>query len=126
MLLINKREGSLGQQQKGWQMVASRKIVAVKTFVDVSDIFVKGIIQKSYGNTTRPAVILFNGHVPKKGVCCHILAILLYLKKYNQTGETILSLTCTEQIQKWHRRVKKGSIPMIPLREIGLELTKKT
>ena len=30
----------------------------------------------------------------------------------------ILELTCTEQIQKWHRRTGKGSIPMMPLKNI--------
>ena len=80
---------------------------------------------------SRPAVILFCGLVPSKaycvcpvgvcGVCCHVLAILIYLKHYCETNEKILELTCTQQIQKWHRRSKKGSsIPMMPLREIKI------
>ena len=36
----------------------------------------------------------------------------------------ILALTCTEQIQKWHRRTKKGSIPMMTLRRIKLTSAK--
>ena len=52
------------------------------------------------------------------GVCCHILALWLYLKRYTDTKEKILELTCTQQLQKWHRRSKKGSIPMVSLNEI--------
>ena len=56
------------------------------------------------------------------GVCCHILALLLYLKHYTDTEEKILELTCTQQLQKWHRRSKKGSIPMASLNEIKPKL----
>jgi len=37
------------------------------------------------------------------------------------TGEKILELTCTQQLQKWHRRTRKGSIPMIPLKDIKVK-----
>ena len=83
---------------------------------------------KSYVTTVRPAVIYFQDNVPCKatcrcpvglnGVCCHILALMLYLKNCTDTKEKILELTCTQQLQKWHRRSKKGSIPMVPLNEI--------
>ena len=82
------------------------------------------MIKKSYGHVSRPAAILFHGHQPKfanclcpvgtSGLCCHVLALLLFLKHYTETKEKILELTSTEQLQKWHRRIKKGSIPMIP------------
>ena len=36
----------------------------------------------------------------------------------HDTGEKIIELTCTQQLQKWQRRTKKGSIPMIPLKDI--------
>ena len=52
------------------------------------------------------------------GVCCHILALLLYLKHYTDTKEKILELTCTQHLQKWHRRSKKGTIPVVSLKEI--------
>ena len=58
------------------------------------------------------------------GVCCHVLAILLFLKHFTETKETILALTCTEQLQKWYRRTKKGSIPMMPLRKIKVTSAK--
>ena len=92
--------------------------------------FVRGLIKKYYGEQIRPAVILFKNNFPQKaycecpvgvsGLCCHLLAFLLFLKHFYETKEKILSLTCTEQLQKWHCRSKKGSIPMVPLCQIKL------
>ena len=75
----------------------------------------------------RPTVMFENG-IPTKahcscpvglsGNCCHVLALVLFLKHYHETGEKIQALTCTEQPQKWHRSSHKSSIPMIPLREL--------
>ena len=88
---------------------------------------IRGMIKKSYGTTVRPAVIYFQDNVHCKatcrcpvglsGVCCHILALLLYLKHYTDIKKP-LELTCTQQLQKSHRRSKKGSIPMVPLDKI--------
>ena len=112
-------------------MLQSRKIVSVKTLRDNSGIYIRGMIKKSYGTTVRPAVIYFQGNVPCKGtcrcpvglsgVCCHILALLLFLKHYTDTKEKILELTCTQQFRKWHCRSKKGSMPMVSLNEIKLK-----
>ena len=109
-------------------MLQSRKIVTVKTIHEQSGIFVRAMIKKSCGTTIRPAVVLFQNSLPQKatcscpvglsGLCCHILALLLFLKHYTDTNEKILELTCTEQLQKWHRRSKKGSIPMVPLKQL--------
>ena len=125
-----KREGSLGQQQKAYQMLCSRKMVTVKTLKTNNKTFVRALIKKSYGHDTRPAMFMFIGQAPKKGycecpvgvsgLCSHTLSILLYLKHYN-TKEEILELTCTQVIQKWHKRSKKGSITMVPLREIKIK-----
>ena len=125
-----KREGSLGQQQKAYSMLTSRKITSIKTLKENDNTFVRALIKKSYGTQVRPAVILFQSSVPVKaycecpvgvsGLCCHALAVLLFLKHYSETKEKIFELTCTEQLQKWHRRSKKGSIPMMPLRKIKL------
>ena len=52
------------------------------------------------------------------GLFCHILALLLFLKHYNHTKEKILALSCTEQLQNWQYRSKKGFIPMVPLNKI--------
>ena len=130
-----KREGSLGQQQKAYSMLTNRKIVPVKTHKSSeSNIFIRALIKKSYGEQIRPAVLLFENSGPSKGycecpvgvsdLCCHVLALLLFLKHFTETKETILALTCTDQIQKWHRRTKKGSIPMMPLRKIKLTSAK--
>ena len=52
------------------------------------------------------------------GVCCHLLALLLCLKRYTDTKKKLVELTCTQQLQKWHCSSKKGSIPMVSLNEI--------
>ena len=114
-------------------MLQSRKIVTVKTIHEQSGIFVRDMIKKTYGTTIRPAVVLFQNSLSQKltcscpvGLCglrCHILALLLFLKHDTDTNEKILELTCTEQLQKRHRRSKKGSIPMLPLKQLKLKST---
>lgn len=124
--LSHKNEGSKGQQEKAHRMLQSRKIVSVVVLHDNDNVYVKAMVLKSYNGTlSRPAVILFNNKSPKKahcscpvgasGLCCHVIALLLFLMHFNKTQEKILQLTCTEQLQKWHKRSKKGSIPMVPL-----------
>jgi len=70
-------------------------------------------------------VILTKAHcscpVGLSGICYHVLALLLFLKHYHETGEKIQALTCTEQLQKWHRSSHKSSIPMVPLRELKVK-----
>ena len=83
---------------------------------------------------SRPAIILFHQSVPFKaycecpvgrsGLCCHVLAVLLFLKHFTDTKEKFLELTCTQQLQTLHRRSTKGSIPMVPLRQIKLKSAK--
>ena len=112
-------------------MFTSRKIVSVKTLIDEQVVYVKAMIKKSYGTMQRPTVIIFEHGIPSKahcscpvglsGICCHVLALLLFLKHYHETGERILALTCTEQLQKWHRSSHKSSIPMVPLRELKVK-----
>ena len=118
-----KREGSAGQQKKASQMFTSRKIVNVKTLVNEEVVYVKAMIKKSYGSMQRPTVIMFENGIPAKahcgcpvglsGVCCHVLALLVLLKHYHETGEKIQALASAEQLQKWHRSSKKSSIPMV-------------
>ena len=103
-----KREGSAGQQKKALEMFTSRKIVNVKTLVNEQVVYVKAMIKKSYGSMQRPTVIMFENGIPTKahcccpaglsGICCHVLALLLFLKHYHETGEKIQALTCTEQL----------------------------
>ena len=59
----------------------------------------------------RPTVIMFENGIPTKahcilfcscpvglsGICCHVLAFLLFLKHYYETGEKMQALPCTEQ-----------------------------
>ena len=82
----------------------------------------------------RPAVILFFNKIPTNahcncpvgscGLCCHVIALLLNLKHYKDTKEKILRLNCTEQLQKWHKRTSKGSIPMMALAKLKLRSAK--
>ena len=95
---LHKREGRLGQQQKAYSMLTSRKIVSVKTLKVGDGNYVKALVKKSYGEQMRPATIFFKCLVPLNkgfcecpvggcGLCCHVLAILLYLKHHHQTKE---------------------------------------
>ena len=94
-------------------MLESCKTASVKTLTSENAIYVKAMIKKSYGEDLRPAFLLFDGFNPEKrhcstpvgasGLCCHILAHLLFLKHYNDANEKILALSCTEQLQKYHR-----------------------
>ena len=126
-----KHQANKGQQEKAIRMLQSRKIVSVKTLQVSFGIYIRGMIEKSYSTTVIPAVTYFtkyllhnmpgkatcNYPVGLSGVCCHILALLLYLKHYPDTNEKILVVTCRQQPQKWHCRSKKGSIPMVSLNE---------
>ena len=133
--LSYKKEGNKGQVEKAHRMLQSRKIISVKTLEDQGAKYVKAMIQKSYGSESRPAVILFFNNVPTNahcncpvgasGLCCHIISLLLFLKHYKDTGEKILRLTCTEQLQKWHKRTSKGSIPMMALAKLKLRSAKR-
>ena len=130
----HKKEGSLGQQEKAYRMIHSLKIVSIKILQNEDNTFIKAIIKKSYGQQSRPAVVLFEGGniksahcncpIGASGLCCHVLALLLFLNHYHLTNEKLLELTCTQQLQKWHRRTKKGSIPMIPIKDINVESAK--
>ena len=106
-------DGSAGQQKKALQMLTSRKIVNVKTLANEQVVYVKAMMKKSYGSTQCPTVIMFENGIPTKahcscpvglsGICCYVLALHLFLKHYHETREKIQALTCTEQLQKWHR-----------------------
>ena len=100
-----KHQGNHGQQEKAFRMLQSRKIVSVKSLQENNELFVKAMIKKSYGTQIRPAVVLFHDSIPQtshcscpvglSGLCCHVLAVLLYLKHYSDTKEKLLELTCT-------------------------------
>ena len=63
------------------------------------------MIKKSYGRQARPVVIVLTGFIPQKGhcdcpvgssgLCCHILALPLFLKYFSENNEKILELTVT-------------------------------
>ena len=85
-----KWEGSLGQKQKAYSMLTSRKITSIKTLKENDNTFVRALIKKSYGTQVRPAVILFKSSVPVKayceypvgvsGLCCHALIRAIVFK----------------------------------------------
>ena len=92
--------------------------------------FVKAQIRKSYGNVSRPAVLKFQSGLPQKGHCScpvglsgvgyHVISILYFLEYYHLYKVKVLALTCTEQLQKWHRKGQKGkgSLPMLPVQKL--------
>ena len=116
-----KRQGRKGQYRKAKRMLFSRKIKTVKV-IKVEDnstsVFVKALVVKSFGQkVTRPATILFENNAPIKGhctcaigrcgVCCHIIALLMYLNHFNEHKVKLLTLTRTQKMQTWH---KKGNL----------------
>ena len=113
-----KHSRNKGQQEKALRMLQSRKIVSVKTLRDNSEIYIRGMTKKSYGTTVRPAVIYFQGNVPCKatctcpvglsGVCCHILALLLYLKHYTDTKEKNIRVNMHITPSKMASQIKEG------------------
>ena len=50
--------------------------------------------------------------------------MLLFLQHFAENGKKLLELTCPEQLQKWHKRARKGSIPMLPLAQIKIKSAK--
>ena len=81
-------------------MLQGRKIIVVKVLTGEGQqtVFVKAMIKKLYGQESSPAVLFFQGLVPEKahcncppvgarGLCCHVLALLLFLKHYTDTKE---------------------------------------
>lgn len=112
--------------------MTSRKVVSLKSFSQPGRIsFGKEQIKKLFGDQIRPATI-FRNPIPFKaycycwvgvsGLCCHTPALLLFPKHYAETKKKFLALSCTMQLQKWHRGSKKGSLPMMPLHEIKVKL----
>ena len=90
--------------------------------------FVKAMIKKSYSHQIRPAVVLFQDRnlqsaysicpIGTSGVVLPCFGFVAFLMHYCVTGEKFLELTCT---QKWHRRTRKVSISMIPLKDIKVK-----
>ena len=53
-----KKEGSMGQQEKAFRILQSRKIVSVKVLgTNTNQTNVKSTISRSYGHKSRPAVM---------------------------------------------------------------------
>ena len=123
-----KHQGGQGQQKKAVQMLQSRKINSVKSIVDGGFVYVKAVTNVSYKTTKKSAVVQFDSAKPIRGncncavglsgLCCHVLALLLYLKHFHAHNEKLLALTCTQQLQKWHKHTSSGSIPMVPLTQM--------
>ena len=109
------------QGRKAKRMLFSRKIKTVKV-IKVEDnstsVFVKALVVKSFRQeVTRPATILFENNVPIKGyctcaigkcgICCHIIALLMYLNHLDEHKVKLLTLTGPQKMQTWH---KKGNL----------------
>ena len=59
--------------------------------------------------------------IEKCGICCHIIALLMYLNHFNEHKVKLLSLTGTQKMQTWHKKGilsprKATSMSPIPLK----------
>ena len=122
-------------------MFFSRKIKTVKSVKVGHKTFVKAMIIKSFGQEiTRPAVVMFQKNLPVKGhctcpigkcgICCHVIAVLMFLECYFKHNTCLLSLTVTQKMQTWHRKGKMSGIATrashIPLKSFrGTRSTRK-
>ena len=113
--------------------VAEQKNCYCQNYTYMSNLeYLLELWKKVIGATIWPAVVLFKilclekQHVScpvgLSGLCCHILTLLLFLKHYGDANEKNLELTCTEQLQKWQRRSKKGSISLAPFKQLKPKL----
>ena len=108
----------------------SKKVFYVKALEQDNVTFIKGMVKKSFGQISRPAILKFVHGIPSKGhctcpvglsgICCHILCALHFLIHLTETGEKVVALTATQQLQRWHKKGQqgKGSIPMLPVRQL--------
>ena len=66
-----KRQGSIGQQQKATHMLSESKNCQREEREDPegSDVLARAMIKKSYGELKRPAVVLFQHGLPREGHC---------------------------------------------------------
>ena len=97
------------------------------------------IIKRFGQEITRPAVLVFKDNFPVRGHCecpigkcriyCHTVALLLFLEYYSKHKVCFLSLTCTQKMQKWHKKGGKSSratrTSHIPLRAYRNASTRK-
>ena len=126
-----KRQGRKGQYCKAQRIFYSRKIKTVKIHKDGEVTFVKAIVIKSFGQeTTRPAVLIFKDNNPVKGhceypigkcgICCHTIALMLFLEYFSKHKVCLFALTCTQKMQTWHKKGRKSSMAtrtsLIPLK----------
>ena len=105
----HKRQERAGQQEKAYHLV-----LYVKVLKQDNVTFVKGMVKKSLGQISRPAILNFVDGTPSKGhctctdglsgICCHILCVLHFLIHLIETGEKVVALTATQQLQKWHKK----------------------
>jgi len=114
-----KREGSKGQYRKALRIFNSRKVKAVKIIEVQENIYVKANIYKSFtsgSGVTRQVVVLFKNGKPMKGycecsiglcgICCHVICLLMYLEHFSTYNVQFKALTCTQKIQRWHKKGK--------------------
>ena len=126
----HKRQGFAGQQEKAQRLFFSKKVLNVKVLKQDNVTFVKGMVKKSFSQISRLAILNLVDGIPSKGhctcpvalsgICCHILCVLHFLIHFTETGEKVVALTATQQLQRWHTKGQqgKGSIPMLPVHQL--------
>ena len=108
----------------------SKEVLNVKVLKQDNVTFIKGMVKKSFGQISRPTILKFVDGIPSKGlctcpvglsgICCHISCVLHFLIRLTETGEKVVALTATQQLQRWHTKGQqgKGSIPMLPVHQL--------
>ena len=130
-----KLPGSSSWLKRGLNFFNSHKIVTIRSYQPHSEddvLWVRAYVQRSFGNTERPAYVKFvrgqavGGYcsckIGKSGLCGHIIAILYILKHKTETGHFKIFSSTTSQPQKWHKKGKRCDLHMGPIMSINTRL----
>ena len=131
-----KLPGSSSRLKRGLIFFNSHKIVTLRSYqphTEVDVLWVGAYVQRSFGNTERPAYVKFvrgqaiGGHcsckIGKSGLCGHIIAILYNLKRKTETGHFKLFLSVASQLQTWHKKGKRRDLHMDPINKYKIKKT---
>ena len=80
-------------------------------------------VEEFYHKNAAPMKGRCQCYVGLSGLCCHVIFLLIFLEHYTSHGVKFIALTCTQKIQKWHRKgVRKQTelchVPLSSLRNV--------
>ena len=124
-----KLPGGSSRLKRGLNFFNSKKIVTMRSHRSDTEhdvLWVRAFVQRSYGDTQRPAYVKFvNGQavggycvckIGKSGLCGHVIAMLYNLKHKTQTGSFMLFTACTSKPQTWHKKGKRRDLHIGPIK----------